>query len=193
MRLGTISRIWPRSPFSLVSTRARGTSGALPTDLLERREPPRRQMVLSTLELERSARPTMTNAASPGRGGAGEVGGERSELRGHRSTPAKFCSSDSGCLVSFFLRCPVGAQRAARNDQQNLAAFTILASLYARARNKRRAADGLSNNRKQGDCYPIALAEALSLKSPIPKERLRVSNWIVQRLYNYAVNETVEL
>ena len=91
-------------------------------------------MVLSTLELERSARPTMTNAASPGRGGAGEVGGERSELRGHRSTPAKFCSSDSGCLVSFFLRCPVGAQRAARNDQQNLAAFTILASLHARAK-----------------------------------------------------------
>jgi hypothetical protein len=26
----------------------------------------------------------------------------------------------------------------------------------------------------------------------IPKERLRVSNWIVQRLYNYAINETVE-
>ena len=25
------------------------------------------------------------------------------------------------------------------------------------------------------------------------KERLRVSNWIVQRLYNYAVKETVEL
>src|ERR1039458_6835934 len=31
------------------------------------------------------------------------------------------------------------------------------------------------------------------MKSPIPKERLRVSNWSVQRLYNYAVNETVEL
>ena len=29
------------------------------------------------------------------------------------------------------------------------------------------------------------------MKSPIPKERLRVSNWIVQRLYNYAVNKTV--
>ena len=25
------------------------------------------------------------------------------------------------------------------------------------------------------------------------KERLRVSNWIVQRLYNYAVKKTVEL
>ena len=31
------------------------------------------------------------------------------------------------------------------------------------------------------------------MKSPIPKGRLRVSNWIVQKLYNYAVNETVEL
>ena len=31
------------------------------------------------------------------------------------------------------------------------------------------------------------------MKSPIPKERLRVSNWIVQRLYNNTVNETVEL
>ena len=31
------------------------------------------------------------------------------------------------------------------------------------------------------------------MKSPIPKERLRVSDWIVQRLYNYAVNETVEI
>ena len=28
------------------------------------------------------------------------------------------------------------------------------------------------------------------MKSPSPKERLRVSNWIVQRLYNDAVNET---
>ena len=80
----------------------------------------------------------MTNAASPGRGVASEFAGERSELRGHRSTPAKFCSSDIGCLVrQFFLRCPVGAQRAARNDQQNLAAFTILASLHARAKSER--------------------------------------------------------
>jgi hypothetical protein len=38
----------PRQPFSLVSTRARGASGAMPTDLLDRREPPGRQMVRST-------------------------------------------------------------------------------------------------------------------------------------------------
>ena len=30
-------------------------------------------------------------------------------------------------------------------------------------------------------------------EEPDPKERLRVSNWIVQRLYNYAVKETVKL
>jgi hypothetical protein len=35
--------------------------------------------------------------------------------------------------------------------------------------------------------------QALSPKSPIPKERLRVSNWIVQGLYDYAVSKTVEL
>jgi hypothetical protein len=35
--------------------------------------------------------------------------------------------------------------------------------------------------------------QASSPKSPIPKERLRVSNWIVQRLYDYAVSKTVEL
>ena len=31
------------------------------------------------------------------------------------------------------------------------------------------------------------------MKSRIPKERLRVNSWIVQRLYNDAVNETVKL
>jgi hypothetical protein len=30
------------------------------------------------------------------------------------------------------------------------------------------------------------------MKSPVPKERLRVSNWIVQRLYNYVDKETAE-
>ena len=64
----------------------------------------------------------------------------------------KFCSSASGCSVSFFLRFLVGVQRAARNDQENLAALAILSGLYARARTERGAADGLSNNGKQGDC-----------------------------------------
>ena len=30
------------------------------------------------------------------------------------------------------------------------------------------------------------------MKSPVPKGRLRVNNWIMQRLYNYAVNITVK-
>jgi len=34
---------------------------------------------------------------------------------------------------------------------------------------------------------------SLVYKEPDSKERLRVSNWIVQRLYNYAVKITVEL
>ena len=54
----------------------------------------------------------------------------------------KFCSSASGCSVSFFLRFLVGVQRAARNDQENLAALAILSGLYARARTERGAADG---------------------------------------------------
>ena len=65
--------------------------------------------------------------------------------------------------------------------------------LYPRARETAlpEPRSGLSNNRKQGDCWPIALGQASSMKSPIPKERLRVSNWIVPRLYYYAVYETV--
>jgi hypothetical protein len=46
--------------------------------------------------------------------------------------------------------------------------------------------------------YPISptyarARRAATAKSPIPKERLRVSNWIVQGLYDYAVSKTVEL
>ena len=39
---------------------------------------------------------------------------------------------------------------------------------------------------------PITLAKPHLLRVRIPKERLRVSNWIVQRLYDYAVSKTVE-
>jgi hypothetical protein len=41
----------------------------------------------------------MLMSASPGQGGAGEVGGARSELRGHRLTIGKFCSSDNAALT----------------------------------------------------------------------------------------------
>ena len=79
------SDMGPRYPFSLPSTRAREASGAMSTDLFDRREPAGRQMVRSTsrpssspfyalrigatMELGRSGRPTMTMSASPGRGG----------------------------------------------------------------------------------------------------------------------------
>src|SRR5437588_5578493 len=48
------------------------------------------------------------------------------------------------------------------------------------------------NEEKQGDCQAIALPYA-SLQSPLPKERLRVGYWIVQGLYHYTIEETVEL
>ena len=52
----------------------------------------------------------------------------------------------------------------------------------------RRAATG--GNKATATNHPC---QALSPKSPIPKERLRVSNWIVPGLYDYAVSKTVEL
>ena len=146
-RLGTISRIWPRYPFSLPSTRAREASGAMSTDLFDRREPAGRQMVRST---SRPSSSSFLRIADRGDDGARAVGptddddvgfawsGRRRAsaaryLRGLRSTPAKFCSSDMGRLASLVLRCLVGVQRAARNDQQNLAALSILVAFNARA------------------------------------------------------------
>ena len=70
-------------------------------------------------------------------------------LRGHRSTPAKFCSSDMGRLASLVLRCLVGVQRAARNDQQNLAALSILVAFNARARGERGDVDGFVFDRRE--------------------------------------------
>ena len=39
----------------------------------------------------------------------------------------------------------------------------------------------------------IALAQPLFTKTPFPKERLRVDNWIIQRLYDHAVKDVVKL
>jgi hypothetical protein len=55
-----------------------------------------------------------------------------------------------------------------------------------------RQRDGSRQKHQQGDCEPIAFAQG-SLRESDSKERLRVSNWIVQRLYDYAVKRTVEL
>ena len=50
-----------------------------------------------------------------------------------------------------------------------------------------------SNKRKTRRLPTNRPGSSLPTKSPISKERLRVSNWIVQGLYNYAVKKTVEL
>ena len=74
----------------------------------------------------------------------------------------------------------------ARLDQRNLGRIIHSRCRYARAR--RAATSGktrrLLTNRP---CSSFVSQESDS------KERLRVSNWIVQGLYNYAVNKTVEL
>ena len=37
------------------------------------------------------------------------------------------------------------------------------------------------------------LSNKLARESPDPKGRLRVSNWIVQRIYDYAINKPIEM
>jgi hypothetical protein len=69
---------------------------------------------------------------------------------------------------------------AALNDHQNLAALTWMAGL-TRAYNREKAT---------ADQPPLL---KLFYKESDSNERLRVSNWIVQRLYDYAVKKTVEL
>jgi hypothetical protein len=79
--------------------------------------------------------------------------------------------------------CPRSAAAAAAlNDQRNLAALTELACL-TRAR--------IIGNKATANQSP--LLRLCFMKSPIPKGRLRVGSWIVQRLYNDAVYETVKL
>ena len=46
---------------------------------------------------------------------------------------------------------------------------------------------------KQGRLLTNRTCSSLAYEESDSKERLRVSNWIVQRLYNYAVKITVEL
>src|SRR5258705_83858 len=62
-------------------------------------------------------------------------------------------------------------------------------SLYPLARGCRRIWRG----EKQGRLLTNRPCSSLVYEESDSKERLRVSNWIVQRLYNYAVKKTVEL
>ena len=49
------------------------------------------------------------------------------------------------------------------------------------------------NSIEQGRLLTNRPCSSLVYEESDSKERLRVSNWIVQRLYNYAVKKTVEL
>ena len=81
----------------------------------------------------------------------------------------------------------MGSLRAAARDRdwQGVAALTLAENLR-----RARGAPPRGANKATANQSPC---KALSSKSPIPKERLRVSNWIVQGLYDYAVSKTVEL
>ena len=52
---------------------------------------------------------------------------------------------------------------------------------------------GAANKRKTRRLLTNRPCSSLVYEESDSKERLRVSNWIVQRLYNYAVKKTVEL
>src|SRR6266849_2764175 len=53
--------------------------------------------------------------------------------------------------------------------------------------------EGSRQNRKTRRLLTNRPCSSLVYEESDSKERLRVSNWIVQRLYNYAVKKTVEL
>ena len=98
----------------------------------------------------------------------------RRDLRGRSINDGKFSSTDMVRLDSL-------SPGAALNDQRNLAALTIL-SVVTRADKRETKATA-----KQPPLLKLFYQESDS------NERLRVSDWIVQRLYNYAVKKTVEL
>jgi hypothetical protein len=97
---------------------------------------------------------------------------------GSSTTIAKFCSTDNGGA----LPCSLSAAAvAARKDQRNLAELTTFAAL-TRARR-------IGTNKAAAD-QPSW--RELSYKESDSNERLRVSNWIVQGLDDYAIKNTVE-
>ena len=125
------------------------------------------------MELGRSA--PMLTWASPGRAAAmcrrrsraaryGVIGNDRQILQ-HRQWGA----------------LPRSLSAADRKDQRNLAALIMFSALT------RTRIIG-----KQGDCDQPPWLK-LFYKESDSNERLRVSNWIVQGLYNYAVKKIVEL
>jgi hypothetical protein len=135
----------------------------------------------ATMELGRSGRAMMMmmTSASPVRGGgAGGVAGSLSEVqraRGSSTAIAKFCSTDGRALDH--ARAGRGSERSAE-----FGSVHHIRCPLARANNR--------ETRRLANQPPLL---KFFYKESDSNERLRVSNWIVQRLYHYAVKETVEL
>src|SRR6202044_702980 len=98
---------------------------------------------------------------------------------GSSTTDRKICSTYRGGACS---RSRSAAAAAALNDHRNLAAFDTFAAV-SRARR-------IGKNKAAVDQPPLL---KLFYKESDSNGRLRVSDWIVQGLYDYAVKETVEL
>jgi hypothetical protein len=83
------------------------------------------------------------------------------------------------------------AQRAP-TEGENGGAVNQLSAIFPRAREARHLPHRPPQQRKTRRLLTNRPCFGFAYEEPHPKERLRVSNRIVQRLYHYAVNETVE-
>ena len=118
---------------------------------------------------------------------------DQQDPRRHPATSAVVLADGDQLTALGLARAPKRWRRlAALKDHQNLAEFTIT---HSRARGAddggRRRCDAsygwratAIGGRNKGIGYALP---KLLYKSSISNERLRVSNWIVQRLYYYAV------
>src|ERR1700719_4228765 len=106
--------------------------------------------------------------------------------------PARCCSTGSGrlnldLLISGPPRLPYLSPLA---RARALLARPWSAGCYGVARQRE---GSRQNSIEQGRLLTNRPCSSLVYEESDSKERLRVSNWIVQRLYNYAVKKTVEL
>ena len=141
-----------------LNARARGERGDADGFFFDRREPPGRQMVRSTsrpsaIPFYGSLVGADAGARAVGPSDDDDVGfawsaAAAASLRGHRTTTAKFCSSDMGRLASLVLRCGRGA---ARGSERSAESGRVIHSrcLNARARGERGDADGFFFDRRE--------------------------------------------
>ena len=101
---------------------------------------------------------------------------------GSSATIAKFCSTDGGAL---------GFARAGRRSERSAEFGSVNRSLaLTRAREAGRR-DAIRRETRRPANQPPSLK--LFHKESDSNGRLRVNNWIVQRLNDYAIKKTVEL